>query len=151
MQFLCVRICISWFYHAAAHVIFYMTVFPGVLCIQASKSSSLGGQQVLDCELHYPNNQPVNYIIEWKKDGLEDPVFLQYDGYKPNIHRQFRDRVRLVRDISLEISHIQEIDEGWYECKVIYLDGIADNENSRKSNGTWIYLNVHSKCPLNLL
>ena len=54
-----------------------------------------------------------------------------------------------MRDISLEISHIQAVDEGWYECKVIYLDGI-DNEN-KKSNGTWIYLNVHSKSfqPLN--
>lgn len=113
------------------------------MCIQASKSSSLGGQQVLDCALHFPNNQPVAYIVEWKKDGLDKPVFLQYDGYKPNIHRQFADRVRLVNGISLEISHIQEVDEGWYECKLIYLDGI-DNENLN-SNGTWIYLNVHSK------
>ena len=101
---------------------------------------------MLDCSLHFPDNQPVTYIIQWKKDGLEDPVFIQYDGYKPNVHELFLDRVRLVRGISLEISHIRELDEGWYECKVMYLDGI-ENENT-DSNGTWIYLNVHSKYTL---
>ena len=98
---------------------------------------------MLDCSLQFPNNQPVTYIIQWIKDGLDEPVFIQYSGYKANVHELFRDRVRLVRGISLEISHIQETDEGWYECKVEYLDGI-ENE-SKKSNGTWIYLNIHSK------
>jgi hypothetical protein len=114
------------------------------LCIQAnSKASSLGGQQVLDCHLQFPQGMPVNYVIEWKKDGLKDPVLLQFYGYPPNVNELYTDRVRLVNGISLEISHIQEYDEGWYECKVKFIDGVENDK--KKSNGTWIYLNVNSK------
>lgn len=80
-------------------------------------------------------------MLEWKKDGLKDPVYLSYENYGPHFHELYENRVRLVNEISLEISHIQESDEGWYECSVIYLDG---SEN-REANGTWIYLNVYSK------
>lgn len=125
-------------------LIIFSYIFTGILCIQAnSKGSSLGGQQVLDCELQYPQGTPVNYIVEWKKDGLKEPVLIQFYGYPPNVNEQFTGRVHLVNGISLEISHIQEFDEGWYECKVIYVDGVENEKN--KSNGTWIYLNVNSK------
>lgn len=97
----------------------------------------------MDCRLQYPDGKPVTYMVEWKKDGLEDSVFVMYDGYPPNINPLFKDRVRLVDGISLEISHIKEQDEGWYECKVVYIDGVGNGDN--KSNGTWIYLNVNSK------
>lgn len=125
-------------------LIIFSYIFTGILCIQANlKGSSLGGQQVLDCELQYPQGTPVNYIVEWKKDGLKEPVLIQFYGYPPNVNEQFTGRVHLVNGISLEISHIQEFDEGWYECKVIYVDGVENEKN--KSNGTWIYLNVNSK------
>ncbi|XP_052253632.1 protein turtle-like isoform X2 [Dreissena polymorpha] len=112
---------------------------PGILCIQASKFASLGGQQILDCDLNFPGGRPVTYMLDWKKEGLRDSVLVKYDGYAANVHESYSGRARLVKEISLEISHIQESDEGWYECKVIYIDG-TDN---REANGTWIYLNVY--------
>ena len=121
--------------------IMYNCIFAGILCIQATKTASLGGQQILNCDLNYPAGIPIPYMLEWKKDGLEKPVFLIYDKYTPHIHELYENRVRLVDEISLEISHIQESDEGWYECSVIYVDGSGDEE----ANGTWIYLNVYSK------
>ncbi|KAH3700875.1 hypothetical protein DPMN_075856 [Dreissena polymorpha] len=111
----------------------------GILCIQASKFASLGGQQILDCDLNFPGGRPVTYMLDWKKEGLRDSVLVKYDGYAANVHESYSGRARLVKEISLEISHIQESDEGWYECKVIYIDG-TDN---REANGTWIYLNVY--------
>ncbi|XP_053409115.1 uncharacterized protein LOC123561484 isoform X2 [Mercenaria mercenaria] len=130
-----VTLYISFLFHTLVYI-------PGILCIQAnSKASSVGGQQVLDCHLQYPQGTPVNYIIEWKKDGLKDSVLLQFHGYPPNINEQYKGRVRLVNGISLEISHIRENDEGWYECKVMYVDGVENDKS--KSNGTWIYLNVN--------
>ncbi|XP_060590949.1 uncharacterized protein LOC132745946 isoform X3 [Ruditapes philippinarum] len=130
-----VTLYISFLFHTLVYI-------PGILCIQAnSKASSLGGQQVLDCHLQFPQGMPVNYVIEWKKDGLKDPVLLQFYGYPPNVNELYTDRVRLVNGISLEISHIQEYDEGWYECKVKFIDGVENDK--KKSNGTWIYLNVN--------
>ena len=119
-------------------------VFSGILCLQASKSASLGGQQILDCLLHFPNNKPVTYLIEWNKNGLDSSVLSRFGDYPPTIHPKYQNRVRLVNDISLELSHIREFDQGWYECKVIFVDGIGNED----SNGTWIHLNVNSEYPM---
>ncbi|KAL3886695.1 hypothetical protein ACJMK2_026674, partial [Sinanodonta woodiana] len=83
-----------------------------IVCLQVSKSSSLGGQQILDCELNFPKGVLVAYTITWTKDGLKKPVLFNYYGYAPQIHETFAGRVRLVNGISLEISHIREEDEG---------------------------------------
>ena len=81
-------------------------------------------------------------MLDWKKDGLQSAVLIKYDGYAANVNPMFEGRVELVNEISLKISNIQESDEGWYECKVIYLNGV---NNNKEPNGTWIYLNVYSK------
>lgn len=97
---------------------------------------------MLNCQVDLPGeNSDSPHIIQWMKDGLENPVFIKYDGYIANVHDQFRDRIRLVDGVSLEISHIVPSDEGWYECTVIYVDGVED----KKGNGSWVYLNVHSE------
>ncbi|XP_052803982.1 uncharacterized protein LOC128234061 isoform X2 [Mya arenaria] len=130
------------FWAATCYVKIVLTItvyIPGILCIQGSKFASLGGQQILDCDLRFPDGKEVTYMVDWKKDGLDKSVLVKFDGYAANVHPQFEERVRLVNGISLEISHIQESDEGWFECNVIYLNGIDNKE----ANGTWIYLNVY--------
>ncbi|KAL5020326.1 hypothetical protein ScPMuIL_003218, partial [Solemya velum] len=112
-----------------------------VYALQTTKSASLGGRQVLDCQLDLPSeNSNSPHIIQWMKDGLENPVIIKYDGYGPNFHDHFKGRIRLVDGVSLEISHIRPSDEGWYECTVIYVDGVEN----KKDNGSWVYLNVHT-------
>ncbi|ESO93751.1 hypothetical protein LOTGIDRAFT_104558, partial [Lottia gigantea] len=103
--------------------------------------ANLGGVQTLDCKLKYPRGNPIPYIIQWKKDGLAQPIFIKYDGYPAQIpHHQYRNRLALKDEVSLEISHIQANDEGWYECNTIFIDGAEE----RTVNGSWIYLTVHS-------
>ncbi|XP_046554205.1 LOW QUALITY PROTEIN: protein turtle homolog A-like [Haliotis rubra] len=105
------------------------------------KSASLGGQQKLDCDLRYPRGQPVPYIIQWKKDGLQQPIFIKYDGYPAQVPtNNTRGRIELADIVSLEISHIEAEDEGWYECNIIFIDGAEETT----VNGSWIYLTVHS-------
>ncbi|XP_033758401.1 protein turtle-like [Pecten maximus] len=81
-----------------------------------------------------------NRVIEWKKDGLSQEVYLQYIGYQAIVNPQFQGRIKLVNGISLEISHIRAEDEGWYECQYIVVDGVKD----KAGNGTWVYLDVNT-------
>lgn len=41
---------------------------------------------------------------------------------------------------SLNLTNIRESDQGWYECKVVFL-----NRNPGSKNGTWFHLDVHGK------
>ena len=41
---------------------------------------------------------------------------------------------------SLNLTNIRESDQGWYECKVVFL-----NRNPGSRNGTWFHLDVHGK------
>lgn len=103
-----------------------------------TKSASLGGQQVLNCHVLFPGGQTKPHVVQWNKAGLEQPVYMRYHNYPPQINPRFKGRLKIIRGTSLEISHIRTQDEGWYECKVTYLDRERDN-----GNGTWVYLNVN--------
>ncbi|XP_064598844.1 protein turtle homolog B-like [Liolophura sinensis] len=54
--------------------------------------------------------------------------------------RGYKSRVRLLDHGSLELSQIKPSDEGWYECKIILLDGKEDSS----VNGSWVHLNVNT-------
>ncbi|XP_021375947.1 uncharacterized protein LOC110464826 isoform X2 [Mizuhopecten yessoensis] len=108
--------------------------------VQTRKATNLGGSLVLDCEMTIDNKKEGNRVIEWKKDGLSQEVYLQYIGYQPILNPQFEGRIKLVNGISLEISHIRAEDEGWYECQYIVVDGVKD----KTGNGTWVYLDVNT-------
>ena len=41
---------------------------------------------------------------------------------------------------SLNLTSVKEEDQGWYECKVFYLDRTGATDN-----GTWIHLDVHGR------
>ena len=95
----------------------------------------------MECEIDYPGGVYVEHIITWRKQGIEVPIFIQFNGYPPHLDPTYQGRVRLVEQASVELSDIRINDEGWYECSIVFLDG---NEETN-SNGTWIYLSVNCK------
>ena len=93
----------------------------------------------MECEIDYPGGNWVEHIIQWQKQGIEVPIFIQFNGYPPHIDTSYQGRIRVVERASIEVSDIRMSDEGWYECRIIFLDG---NDESN-TNGTWIYLSVN--------
>ena len=76
------------------------------------KTASLGGQQTLDCTLRFPHNEPVPYIVQWKKDGLAQPIFIKYDGYPAQIpQQQYRNRIQLSGEVSLQVSGFPSLEQ----------------------------------------
>ena len=70
------------------------------------------------------------------------PVFIKFHGYPSHVDDNYRGRIRLVSQASIELSDIRLDDEGWYECSIMFVD-------QPNPNGTWIYLAVN--CEFNIL
>ncbi|KAL8184434.1 UNVERIFIED_CONTAM: hypothetical protein K2H54_016853 [Gekko kuhli] len=51
-------------------------------------------------------------------------------------------RVRIYQGASLRIDQLRAEDQGWYECRVLFLD--RPNSDDEFQNGTWIHLTVNS-------
>lgn len=64
----------------------------------------------------------------------------RYDGYPPHAADDYKERISLSGQSSLNLTTVRESDKGWYECKVFFLN----RETIR--NGTWIYLDVLGMC-----
>ncbi|XP_055865968.1 uncharacterized protein LOC106054729 isoform X2 [Biomphalaria glabrata] len=109
------------------------------------KTASLGGQQVLPCEIIYPPEYPdVQYVVTWTKQGLNDSLLIKFEGYNTQIQEQYKERIEIVnKEASLRISHIEPDDEGWYGCEV-YFASSKDTARKTPSIKTWVYLTVHS-------
>jgi len=86
------------------------------------------------------SQQYVQNIVTWRKQGVEAPVFIAFDGYPPRIDSSYLGRVRAVGPAAIEISDVRTSDEGWYECTVLFID----QEDKSPNNGTWTYLAVNS-------
>uniref|UniRef100_A0A1B6E797 Protein turtle n=1 Tax=Clastoptera arizonana TaxID=38151 RepID=A0A1B6E797_9HEMI len=105
----------------------------------------LGESVVFNCQVEFPGDQQVPYVLTWEKKGLEIPVYIWYDGYPTHSGEGFEDRVSRVSPdspyglASLNLTNIRESDQGWYECKVVFLNRIPYNKN-----GTWFHLDVHA-------
>jgi hypothetical protein len=69
------------------------------------------------------------------------PIFIQFNGFPPHIDAGFQGRVRLVDRASIEIRDLVPIDEDWYQCSIVFLDGGGSDRNS--VNGTKIYLSIN--------
>ena len=110
----------------------------------ARKSAAIGGSKILECEIQYPDGEWTEHIIQWRKQGIEVPIFIQFNGYPPHIDAGFEERITLIEQASIRVSDIRTSDEGWYECSIVFLDG---NDESNV-NGTWIYLSVN--CEYNI-
>jgi len=110
------------------------------------KTVSVGSAAVLDCDVEYPlqtadsSQRYVQNIVTWRRQGVEAPVFIAFDGYPPRVDASYLGRVRAVGQAAIEISKVKTSDQGWYECTVLFID----QEDKSPSNGTWTYLAVNS-------
>ncbi|KAG7213388.1 hypothetical protein KM043_002681 [Ampulex compressa] len=81
----------------------------------------------------------------WCK-GQEIPIYIWYESYPTHSGEGYEGRVSRVSPnspygvASLNLTNIRESDQGWYECKVVFLNR---SPNSNK-NGTWFHLDVHA-------
>lgn len=58
-------------------------------------------------------------------------------------------RVRIEEGASLRIDLLRAEDQGWYECRVLFLDRPSDDADFQ--NGTWIHLTVNGRDGLGVL
>ncbi|CAL4082334.1 unnamed protein product [Meganyctiphanes norvegica] len=102
----------------------------------------LGESVVLNCPVSLPKTP---YIIQWKKEKIKIPIYIWYEGYDPHVEDSYKGRASRVPSessyglASLQLTDVREADQGWYECKVFYLD-----RRSHTDNGTWVHLDVHA-------
>ncbi|XP_076629101.1 protein turtle isoform X5 [Colletes latitarsis] len=125
-------------------------VTPG-LCHQDAVhiTAILGESVVFNCHVEFPGEHPVPYVLQWEKKvgdtGQEIPIYIWYESYPTHSGDGYEGRVSRVSPnspfgvASLNLTDIRESDQGWYECKVVFLNR---SPNSHK-NGTWFHLDVH--------
>nr|CAD7457924.1 unnamed protein product [Timema tahoe] len=79
--------------------------------------------------------------------GLEIPIYIWYDSYPTHSGEGYEGRVSRVSPdspyglASLNLTNIRESDQGWYECKVVFLN----RSPNQHKNGTWFHLDVHGE------
>ncbi|XP_034187585.2 protein turtle isoform X8 [Osmia lignaria lignaria] len=126
-------------------------VTPG-LCHQDAVhiTAILGESVVFNCHVEFPGEHPVPYVLQWEKkvgnEGQEIPIYIWYESYPTHSGEGYEGRVSRVSPnspygvASLNLTDIRESDQGWYECKIVFLNR---SPNSNK-NGTWFHLDVHA-------
>lgn len=62
----------------------------------------------------------------------------RYKGYPPHHGEGYEGRVSLTDQASLNLTNVQQSDQGLFECKVVYLN----RGTSARKNGTLLYLEV---------
>uniref|UniRef100_A0A8C9DAG5 Immunoglobulin superfamily member 9 n=1 Tax=Panthera leo TaxID=9689 RepID=A0A8C9DAG5_PANLE len=101
-----------------------------------------GDSAVLGCDLLPPAGRPPLHVIEWLRFGFLLPIFIQFGLYSPRIDPDYVGRVRLQKGASLRIEGLRVEDQGWYECRVLFLDKHSPEDDS--VNGSWVHLTVNS-------
>lgn len=86
-------------------------------------------------------------IIKLKiEQGQEIPIYIWYENYPTHSGEGYEGRVsRVSADspfgaASLNLTNIRESDQGWYECKVVFLN----RSPNQHKNGSWFHLDVHA-------
>ncbi|XP_058056642.1 protein turtle [Anopheles bellator] len=110
----------------------------------------LGESVVFNCHVDFPGDHPVPYVLQWEKKvsekGQEIPIFIWYESYPTHSGEGYEGRVSRVPPnstfgaASLNLTDIRESDQGWYECKVVFLN----RPPKQHKNGTWFHLDVHA-------
>ncbi|XP_054567847.1 protein turtle homolog A isoform X2 [Eptesicus fuscus] len=101
-----------------------------------------GESAVLGCDLLPAAGQPPLHVIEWLRFGFLLPIFIQFGLYSPRVDPDYVGRVRLQKGASLQIERLRVEDQGWYECRVLFLDKHSPEDDS--ANGSWVHLTVNS-------
>ncbi|KAM8920786.1 protein turtle homolog A isoform 3-T3 [Pelodytes ibericus] len=117
---------------------------PGALRSEAQTVvGRVGESAVLGCSLlHQDVGRPPLYVIEWVRFGFILPIFIKFGLYSPRVDPQYLGRARIEEGASLRVDSLRSDDQGWYECRVLFLDRHHSDEDFQ--NGTWIHLTVNS-------
>ncbi|XP_057898620.1 protein turtle homolog A [Melospiza georgiana] len=103
----------------------------------------VGGSAVLGCGLLGAHEaRPPLYVIEWVRFGFVLPIFIKFGLYSPRVDPEYAGRVRLEEGASLRLDLLRAEDQGWYECRVLFLDRHSTDADFQ--NGTWIHLTVNA-------
>ncbi|XP_014210122.1 protein borderless isoform X1 [Copidosoma floridanum] len=128
-------------------LLFHRVVGLGLLLEEEKEPSYLtaavGENVIFDCDLDFPHDIPIPYILHWNRDG--ETIFSWYDGTVSAVHG-YSGRMHLIEDAqargyglgSVNLTNIRESDQGWYECKVIF----PNRTPSSRNNGTWFQLSI---------
>ncbi|XP_050308030.1 protein turtle isoform X4 [Anthonomus grandis grandis] len=117
----------------------------------------LGESVVFNCQVEFPEGHPVPYVLQWEKKksrtlieyflkGQDIPIYIWYESYPTHSGEGYEGRVSRVSPesnygaASLNLTNIKESDQGWYECKVVFLN----RSPNQHKNGTWFHLDVHA-------
>ncbi|XP_046738764.1 protein borderless isoform X1 [Diprion similis] len=106
-------------------------------------TASVGGHIVFNCDLDFPHDLPIPYILRWNHEGTL--VYSWYDGELIETD-DYAGRIHLIGDGggkgygqgSINLTSIRETDQGWYECRVIF----PNRTPSSRNNGTWVHLTI---------
>ncbi|XP_012222362.1 protein borderless isoform X2 [Linepithema humile] len=106
-------------------------------------TAGVGEYAVFNCDLDFPHETPIPYILQWNRDGRT--VFSWYDG-QATVDNRYKSRIHLLDDAghrgygqgSINLTNIRESDQGWYECRVIFPNRTPNSRN----NGTWFHLAI---------
>ncbi|KAM9245015.1 protein turtle homolog A [Dugong dugon] len=101
-----------------------------------------GESTVLGCDLLPPAGRPPLHVIEWLRFGFLLPIFIQFGLYSPRVDPEYVGRVRLQKGASLQIEGLRAEDQGWYQCRVLFLDQHSPEDDF--ANGSWVHLTVNS-------
>lgn len=115
---------------------------PPSAALDAEKvSANIGDNVILNCAFQFPEEGvPVPYVVQWQKHDVKIPIYIWYDGYPPHTGDGFEGRAALSGRSSLNITNVRDTDQGWYECKVYFLNRPPDSPE----NGSWIHLTVQA-------
>ncbi|KAM3964234.1 LOW QUALITY PROTEIN: immunoglobulin superfamily member turtle [Aphomia sociella] len=141
--------------HIAAGLLLLLLVNLPVTCHQDHQdavhiTAILGESVVFNCQVDFPEDIPVPYVLQWEKKvgetGQDIPIYIWYESYPTHSGEGYEGRVsRVAPDspygaASLNLTNIRESDQGWYECKVVFLN----RSPNQHKNGTWFHLDVHA-------
>lgn len=112
-------------------------------------TAGVGEYIVFNCDLDFPHETPIPYILQWNHDGHN--VFSWYDGeitldprYRGRIHLLDNELARGYGQASINLTNIRDSDQGWYECRIIFPNRTPNSRN----NGTWFHLSIDGVSPL---
>ncbi|XP_029916298.1 protein turtle homolog A [Myripristis murdjan] len=84
-----------------------------------------------------PNLFPL-HVVEWVRLGYSVPILIKFGVYAPRVHPNYKGRVSLTRGASLLVERLTLEDEGWFECRILFLESKTDEFR----NGTWTFLSI---------
>lgn len=94
----------------------------------------------------YTDKNEHTMVLLSQSQGQEIPIYIWYENYPTHSGEGYEGRVSRVSPdspfgaASLNLTNIQQTDEGWYECKVVFLN----RSPNQHKNGSWFHLDVHA-------